>query len=433
MNKRLNLLYEWVGPKGPLTNKRIPTIYDFANSQSDCDVSSTAIAGIKPFYYEVIQSLPVQNLIKLCTPSEVTNDSKFIYELEWIAGNNEFDTFFIPGSGILDKITINSRVLDGIKNGKGYLCITTLYESFIEDSDLRKIHHYFKANNIPLNKVIYLTNCINGEEIYNNYCHRNGEVPLLNMEYAGVWMKALHNQSTLPELNEISYKVGPKSKMFLQFNRRYRRQRIIFLMHLYKRNLLKDFHISFSDTQPESNLMFFDVANDINSIQNFGLTIEQLTDLSSKLPLVLDTPDFSKFPMESEPSDTIKFYSDSLIHVIAETNFYTTIIHITEKTLKPIIYKQPFIFVGPPHSIKCLKSLGFRTFGDLWDESYDDEEDHDKRMIMVLNLLEQLNSLTDKEKLTLSGMCLTIVKHNYNLLQNRQWEELTNLVEKYGE
>lgn len=433
MTKRLNLLYEWIGPKGPLTNKRIPTIYDFANAQSDCDVISPAIAGIKPFYYEIIESLPIQNLIKLCTPSEVTNDTKFIYELEWIAGSIDFETFFVPGSGILDRITINSRVLDGIKNGNGYLCITTLYESFIEDSDLHTIHHYFNVNNIPLNKIIYLTNCINSVEIYNSYCHRKGEVPLINMEYAGVWMKALHNQSAMPELSEISYKVSVKSKTFLQFNRRYRKQRVIFLMHLYKRNLLKDFYISFSDTQPESNHLFFDVANDINSNQNFGLTTEQVTDLSSKLPLVLDTPDFSKFPMESSLSDTIQFYNDSLIHVIAETNFYTNIIHITEKTLKPIMYKQPFIFVGPPHSIKWLKSLGFRTFGDLWDESYDNEEDHDKRMNMVLDLLEQLNNLSDKEKLTLSGICLSIVKHNYNLLQNRQWEELTNLVEKYGE
>jgi hypothetical protein len=204
-------------------------------------------------------------------------------------------------------------------------------------------------------------------------------------------------------------------------------------MHLYKRNLLKDFYISFSDTEPDNNDSFYDSAVNLNSKYGIGLTQGQLHELSNKLPLILDTTDFSKFPMESSLSDTIKFYSESLIHVIAETNFYTNIVHITEKTMKPIMYKQPFIFVGPAHSIKYLKDMGFKTFSNLWDEGYDEEENHVNRMNMILDLLERLNSLPDSEKLTISMICSTIVKHNYDLLQNMQWKELTHLAEKYGE
>lgn len=433
MSKKLNLSYEWIGPRGPLTNKRVPTIYDYANSQTECEVNSAYITGIKPLYYEITQSLPTTNLIKLVSPCEITNDTKFIYEIELVAGSPEFDSFFIPGAGVLDRTTINDKVLGGIKNGNGYLCISTIYESFLEDSFLQQIHNYFETNNIPLNKIIYLTNCINGTEVYESYCQRQGIQPLVNIEYAGVWMKSLHNQSGSSELTNIKYNVELKSKMFLQFNRRYRPQRVIFLMNLYKRNLLKDFYISFSDTQPESNRLFFDVANDLNNRHNIGLTVDELNQLSSQLPLVLDTPDFSKFPMETSLSDTTKFYNDSLIHVIAETNYYTNIIHITEKTLKPIMYKQPFIFVGPPHSLKYLKKFGFMTFSKFWDESYDDEEDHDKRMIMVLDLLEKLNKLSDNEKLAISEQCSVIMKYNFMLLRRLKWDELDNLVEKYGE
>ena len=293
--------------------------------------------------------------------------------------------------------------------------------------------HYFNVKNVPLNKVIYLTNCINGDAVYKNYCARHGKHPTLNVEYAGVWMRALRVQAGFPELQKITYKIELKNKMFLQFNRRYREQRLIFLMHLHKRNLLKDFYISFSDIQPEGNTSFRSIAIDLNHRHIIGLTPTQIDELASRLPLVLDTPDFSKFPMESSLSDTIQFYNDSLIHVIAETNFYTNIVHITEKTMKPIMYKQPFIFVGPAYSIKYLKDIGFKTFSHLWDESYDEEEDHDKRMNMILDLLERLNSLPDSEKLTISMICSTIVKHNYDLLQNMQWKELTNLAEKYGE
>lgn len=433
MNKKLNLLYEWIGPKGPLTNKRPPTLYDFANSQTDCHVDSPITNGTKPLYYEIIQSFPTQQIINLKTPSEITNNSKFIYEIEYVPGTPEFDSFFIPGSGILDRTTISPNVLNAIRNGNGFICISTIYESFLEDKVIDQMHHYFNVNHIPFNKVIYLTNCINGDEVYKNYCDRYGKCPVLNVEYAGVWMKALRVQSGATELKELNYKVELKSKMFLQFNRRYREQRLLFLMELYKRDLLKDFHISFSETQPEGNDTFHRSATELNHKHNIGLTVNQIDELSSKLPLVLDTPDFSKFPMESSVSDTIKFYSDSLIHVIAETNFYTNIIHITEKTMKPIMYKQPFIFVGPARSIKYLKDLGFKTFSDLWDESYDDEEDHNKRMNMVLDLLERLNNLSDKDKLNISRICSSIVNYNYNLMQDQYWVELANLVEKYGE
>jgi len=434
MSKKLNLLYEWIGPRGPLTNKRMPTLYDFANSQTDCHVSSPATTGPKPLYYEIIQSsLQYNHIVNLKTPSEITTDSKFIYEIEHIPGTPEFDSFFIPGKGVLDRIVVSYTVMDAIRNGNGYFCISTIYESFLEDEVLDQMQYYFNAKDIPLDKVIYLTNCINGDEVYKQYCHRNGKVPALNVEYAGVWMKALRIQSGLPELHTLTYKVELKSKMFLQFNRRYREQRLLFLMELYKRDLLKDFYISFSDTQPGGNDTFYRIATDLNHKHNIGLTINQIDELSRKLPLVLDTPDFSKFPMESSVSDTIGFYSDSLIHVIAETNFYTNIIHITEKTMKPVMYKQPFIFVGPPHSIKYLKDMGFKTFNDLWDESYDDEVDHDRRMNMVLDLLERLNNLSDTEKLMISERCSAIVKFNYILLRSMNWKELSKLAEKYGE
>lgn len=433
MSKKLNLLYEWIGPKGPITNKRLPTLYDFANSQTDCHVDSPVIIGPKPLYYEIMQSLPNQKLVNLKTPSEITKDSKFIYEIEYVPGTPDFDSFFTHGSGILDKTSINHKVMDFICNGNGYICVSTIYESFLEDKVLDQIEKYFNLNNVPLNKVIYLTNCINGYEVYKNYCDRTGKPPVLNIEYAGVWMRSLCVQAGSSELQKLVYKIELKNKMFLQFNRRHREQRLYFLMQVFKRNLLDNFYISFSDTEPGQYDSFHDRATNLNNKQNIGLTPGQLNDLTKKLPLILDTPDFSKFPMESSLSDTIQFYNDSLIHVIAETNFYTNIIHITEKTMKPIMYKQPFIFVGPPHSLGYLKDMGFRTFSNIWDESYDEEEDHNKRMNMVLDLLERLNSLSDKEKLTISMICSSIVRHNYDLLHTRQWKELANLVEKYGE
>ena len=46
-------------------------------------------------------------------------------------------------------------------------------------------------------------------------------------------------------------------------------------------------------------------------------------------------------------------------------------VFLTEKTFKPIILKMGFLIAGCTGSLKKLKDLGFKTFSDYWDESYD--------------------------------------------------------------
>ena len=45
---------------------------------------------------------------------------------------------------------------------------------------------------------------------------------------------------------------------------------------------------------------------------------------------------------------------------------------ITEKTLKPIMYGHPFLLVTHPGTLRHLRSIGFETFPEWFDESYDD-------------------------------------------------------------
>ena len=81
----------------------------------------------------------------------------------------------------------------------------------------------------------------------------------------------------------------------------------------------------------------------------------------------------------------------------------------TEKILIPILFKKPFLNLGPLHGLKILKSYGFKTFDSIIDESYDTEVDLDKRMDMVLDELERLSTI-DLNELT------PILDYNYNLL-----------------
>ena len=82
-----------------------------------------------------------------------------------------------------------------------------------------------------------------------------------------------------------------------------------------------------------------------------------------------------------------KWFEESKFSIVTETIFYEDTVFLTEKTLKPIMYGHPFIILSTPNTLKYLQSKGYETFDDIFDESYDNELDHDKRFKKVCDLI----------------------------------------------
>lgn len=116
------------------------------------------------------------------------------------------------------------------------------------------------------------------------------------------------------------------------------------------------------------------------------------------------------------PDDIEHVYSDIFCDVVTETKYTTPLANISEKTLKPIGYMKPFILVAPPYSLEYLRTLGYKTFSDYWDESYDTETDHQLRMIKILQLIDHLNNMTLDELRNLYDNMQEVLTHNYNVL-----------------
>lgn len=100
------------------------------------------------------------------------------------------------------------------------------------------------------------------------------------------------------------------------------------------------------------------------------------------------------------------------IHLVAETLFDTTKIHLTEKVFKPMVMSQPFILWSAPGSLAYLRKYGFETFDSVWSESYDLEPDSDRRMEMLIDLTNKLSCLSQAEYQRIYEKCLPIVEHN---------------------
>jgi len=124
--------------------------------------------------------------------------------------------------------------------------------------------------------------------------------------------------------------------------------------------------------------------------------------------------------------DEIWKFQDSYLHIVSETYFDKPVIHFSEKIFKPIWYLQPFVVFSTPHTLKHLReSLGFHTFGEWIDESYDSIEDYEKRMYAAVKAARDFMS-QDTEKLdtVMIEMLDTLHKNYWQLQENR--ESLSN-------
>lgn len=93
-------------------------------------------------------------------------------------------------------------------------------------------------------------------------------------------------------------------------------------------------------------------------------------------------------------------YSRTHYSVVTETlvSYHTTPYEfITEKTGKPLLAKRLFVMFGQCGILKTLHELGFETFGDVIDESYDQEEDEYRRMAMAFNQVLKLHQLSPEK------------------------------------
>jgi hypothetical protein len=114
------------------------------------------------------------------------------------------------------------------------------------------------------------------------------------------------------------------------------------------------------------------------------------------------------FPTNEVPSHysadfDVDDYNATDIEVVLETLFDDNRIHLTEKSLRPIAMAQPFILAATAGSLEYLRSYGFKTFGNVWNESYDAVKDPEQRLVAIADLMKQItnwNSTTREKKLT---------------------------------
>jgi len=205
-----------------------------------------------------------------------------------------------------------------------------------------------------------------------------------------------------------------------------RDHRVLFLYNVFKQGLEHN-HISAPRVCVYENVDICQVASKYNNIYS---DIEQVL-AQATLPRMFSGEDTQQ--MSSCWLTNFTEAADSLVYVPTETVFFGRRLHITEKTFKAIALEMPFVLMATVGSLEYMRSYGFKTFADVFDESYDEEIDDQLRVEKVVKLLKDLDGLSPKERQQIHQACLPAVEHNYNHfyrggLTDILWKELTGML-----
>jgi len=116
----------------------------------------------------------------------------------------------------------------------------------------------------------------------------------------------------------------------------------------------------------------------------------------------------------------VNIYNQTHYTWVAESQCDDDWSFFTEKIVKPMLGKRLFLVTSGQHYLRNLRSLGFKTFENIIDETYDSKSYWEDRLSGALegyHLLLQRNPQEIQKEIT------DIVEHNFDLITNTQWYE----------
>lgn len=140
-----------------------------------------------------------------------------------------------------------------------------------------------------------------------------------------------------------------------------------------------------------------------------------------ELPILLGSDArYTKFHGYVYSDPLTNLYKDILVDVVVESHVAGNTFFPTEKTVRPMLLKKPFIMFGSCNYLEHMRQMGFRTFADFWDEDYDGYEGAD-RLHRIQQLIDSIASMSINQLESMYWDMQYTLDHNYNLLISQQY------------
>ena len=222
-----------------------------------------------------------------------------------------------------------------------------------------------------------------------------------------------------------------RSKHFTALCRIDKLERRIFMSNLWKKGLNKNGYFSYCQEQ-------LDQHNDYSGVDLYDEFLAGQDQLGQEF--IQAGPFFVDNLTSTERNDysvnVDHLYTDSYVNFVLES--FINIDgsggqSITEKTWKPIAFMQPFICVAEHNHLKHLHELGYHTWDNIIDESYDDIENTQERFEAVIALAQDLSEIDRDTLHDMYTSCQGRLLWNRITIENEVNNRLKKLVEVLSE
>lgn len=160
---------------------------------------------------------------------------------------------------------------------------------------------------------------------------------------------------------------------------------------------------------------------ELDKLAEFRLeSVKEAVELIPQLPRLYNSETAYDFAHYKFDDPLTQCYENIFVDIVSESHVLGNTFFATEKTTRPMWLKKPFIVFASTSYLCYLRQMGFKTFSEFWDESYDGHQGRD-RFVKILELIDSLaNKSTSELEQMYQGM-QNILDHNYNLLLNQTY------------
>lgn len=346
------------------------------------------------------------------------------------------DTFLDSSSAsIINSISHKARNL--IKDPKSGLHLLIDYS--MEGWELAKpIHDWngikffnflFNIVGIPNHKVIFIHGNLNknSNTYINTGLDKNNILNVNIFESIACANAKGYDSKSSPE---VKFSTTP-TKKFVFKNNHMNPHRLFFIDHLNSVGGLEQAHWSMVQCLPHfpDNYKGFWFDKYYENDYQASLAAKRIENLQKNGPYLIDVPNDvdnkSRFSWEWGYRVGSEIYYDSLFSLVSETTMdelNNELLFVTEKTFIPMTKLHPFLILGCYNTLSYLKDIGYKTFPELFDESYDQEKHFLERAHKIKQNLDRIlkTPISELEKVFKTPSVYEKLIHNQDRIYTYQ-------------
>ena len=208
---------------------------------------------------------------------------------------------------------------------------------------------------------------INKVTFYTDHKNLHKRYPDLNWVWYPKWLR-VHtiNANIHQEELKQNFHFNDKGKHFLCLNRNIRKHRDIVcrrIMKDYQHNSLWTYHARGIGSPCEGDWSL----KQYNTEPMWGeVDLDNINEISSHKDMLRNTKNLLLAK---------KMYNETSFSLVTETRANLPFDFVTEKTMQCFVALHPALYVSNKNHVALLRDWGFDVFDDVFDHSYDDEDD----------------------------------------------------------